>query len=50
VIDVESETEVVGCDVSLMIVRGRDHGHGHGRRDVGGCGVCLFGDPRLHGL
>lgn len=48
VIGVESETEVGGFDVFLMIVRGR--GHGHGRHDVGGCGVYLFGDPRLHGL
>lgn len=49
-IGVESETEVVGFDAFLRIVRDRDRDRGCGHRDVDGCGVYLFGDHRLQGL
>lgn len=45
VIGVVSETEVVGFDVFSTTVRVRDRD-----RDVGGCDVCVFGDPRLQSL
>ena len=47
---VVSETEVVGFDAVLTIVRVRDRDRDPGRRDVDGCGVYGFGDPHLQTL
>lgn len=45
-----SETEAVGFDAVLTSVRVRDPDPDPGRRDVDGCGVYVFVDPRLQSL
>lgn len=50
VIGVVSETEVVGFDAVLTSARVRDPDPDPGRRDVDGCGVYVFVDPRLQSL
>ena len=45
-----SEIEAVGFDAVLTSVRVRDPDPDPGRRDVDGCGVYVFVDPRLQSL